>query len=346
MKKHTRREFLGKSLVGAIGAGAALSGLDALNLLAQKPARPMAGAQQMTADGRAFTAGRYAVLLDGGMAGWVQSVEGGHAAADVASAGIAQRKHIAGVKYEDITVSCGTGMSKPMYEWIKSSFDRKYMRKDGAIHTCDYDGNIVSTLEFFHGLITEVGFPALDAASKDAARMTIKISPETARMVEKRGGRLPAPGALNARQKKWLPANFRLEIAGLDCTRVNKVEAITIKQKVTENPVGEMRAVMKEPAKLEFPNLAFTVPEQNAAALVAWHKESAMRTRPGNHKPGKLVYLAADGRDPLFTLTFHNLGISQVTPDNSGAGSDGVRRLKAEMYCEKIDFEYGDAAVS
>lgn len=346
MKKPTRREFLGKTIVGAIGAGAALSGIDALSLFGQQPARPqMAGAQQIAADRRAFTAGRYAVMLDGAVAGWVQSVESGHAAADVASGAGVQRKHIAGVKYEDITVSCGTGMSKPFYEWIKASMDRQHVRKSGAIATCDYDGNVQSTLEFFNGLITEVGFPALDAASKDAAKMTIKISPETARMVEKGGARLAgAPAQREAVQKKWLPANFRLQIAGLDCTRVNKIEAITIKQKVMENPVGEMRAAQKEPAKLEIPNLVISMPEQNAAALVAWQKESAMHTRPGNHKPGKLEYLTPDGRDALFTLTFQNLGIFKLTPDKQEAGSENIRRVKAEMYCEEIHFEYGSGS--
>jgi len=29
------------------------------------------------------------------------------------------KKHIAGVKYEDITVNCGTGMAKGFYNWTK-----------------------------------------------------------------------------------------------------------------------------------------------------------------------------------------------------------------------------------
>jgi phage tail-like protein len=351
MKKHTRREFLGKSLVGAIGASAAFSGLTNSPLFGQAKAqianpKPAAAA---TADTRAFTAGRYAVLLDGAVAGWIQSAEGGHAAGDaVAQKGTAadMRKHIAGVKYEDITLQCGIGMSKPFYEWIKASFDKKYIRKDGAIHSCDYDGNIVSTLEFHQALITEVGFPALDASSKDAAKMTIKISPETTSMVPKPGGKLPVETAQRTMtQKKWLPANFRLEIAGMDCTRVNKIEAITIKQKIAENPVGEMRTPMKEPAKLEIPNLVISLPEQHAASLLAWHKESLVggKAAAASRKSGKLEYLAQDGREALFTLDFHNLGIFKVTPDKVEGGSENIRRVKAEMYCEGISFSYNSS---
>jgi hypothetical protein len=53
--------------------------------------------------------------LDGVYAGMASSAEGGYASADVVTErpgpdGIVH-KHIAGAKYEDTTVNCGTGMS-------------------------------------------------------------------------------------------------------------------------------------------------------------------------------------------------------------------------------------------
>ena len=68
----------------------------------------------LTGDKRGYTAGKYGIDLDGINAGWVSSVEGGMASSDVVVEKLGpdhiQRKHIAGVKYEDISVSCGTGM--------------------------------------------------------------------------------------------------------------------------------------------------------------------------------------------------------------------------------------------
>ena len=80
-----------------------------------------------------YTAGKFALDLGRHSSpGWIQSVEGGHATADVVvekvGADIIQHKHIAGVKYEDITVNCGTGMSKAFYEWIQASLDHKHTR--------------------------------------------------------------------------------------------------------------------------------------------------------------------------------------------------------------------------
>src|SRR4051812_48730780 len=201
----------------------------------------------ITSTKRAYVAGKYALELDSIEAGWGTAGEGGNASSHVVIEKIGpdhiQKKHIAGVKYEDITIQCGTGMSKGFYGWIKDSFDHKYSRKNGAVISCDYNYKEHSRLTFTNALITEIGFPALDAGSKDAAKMSIKVSPEYTRMTTSTGGASVAGKYKNdqAVQKKWLPSNFRLKIDGLDCTRVNKIEAITVKQKVIEHQVGELR---------------------------------------------------------------------------------------------------------
>src|SRR5258706_9344560 len=128
----------------------------------------------VSAQSRGYVGGKYALELDGVIAGWAASIEGGYASWDVvvenSGGGKFPRKHLAGVQYEDITITCGTGMSNSFYDWIKATFSNKSTRKNGAVISADYNGKEVSRLNFFNGLITEVGFPALDAASKDSAK--------------------------------------------------------------------------------------------------------------------------------------------------------------------------------
>ena len=155
----------------------------------------------------------FALDLDGMNVGFVKSVAGGTASADVVveklgTDGIAH-KHIGGVKYEDITLTCGAGMSKNFFDWLTDTFDRKPSFKDGAIVSADANPVERERLGFYHGLLSEIGFPGgLDAASKDAALLTVKISPEYTRRVAGQKGRLTPP-ELNA-QKGWLRSNFRL----------------------------------------------------------------------------------------------------------------------------------------
>src|SRR5262249_1590807 len=124
---------------------------------------------------RGYVAGRYGIELGGALAGWVQSVEGGHAFSDVVNEKLGPdhviHKHIAGVKYEEITITCGTGMTKPFFDWVRDSFDRKDTRKDGAVITADFNFNEASRMTFNQALISEIGFPALDASSKEAAKI-------------------------------------------------------------------------------------------------------------------------------------------------------------------------------
>ncbi|MCX6906059.1 MAG: phage tail protein [Verrucomicrobia bacterium] len=293
---------------------------------------------------RSYAAGKFGIELDGLFAGWVYSTEGGNATADVVLEKLGsdniQRKHIGGVKYEDITVACGTGMSKGFYEWIKASFDQKPLRKNGAIIAADFNAVELSRLSFSNALITGIGFPALDAASKDAAKMTIKFSPEYTRLSFGGGGTIQSQ---TAKQKAWLTSNFRLEIGGLDATRVNKIEALVIKQNVVENPAGTQRDYRKEPANLEVPNLVITFPESHATDFYQWHEDFVIKGNNGQEqeKSGALGFLAPNLQESLFTLSFGHLGIFKLAPETPETSGQSIRRLKAEMYCEEIKFDYG-----
>ena len=302
------------------------------------------------ANSRGYVAGKFMLAVGNNDAGWIHSAEGGHASADVVTNKVSvdfhQFKHISNVKYEDIAITCGTGMSKFFYDWVWGSFTKKYARQDGAITNCDFDSKAVSELKFFKALITEFGMPALDAASKDAAKMTIKWAPEYTRQ-GKASGELK--GGFKAEvQKRWLPANFRLAIGGLEaaCKRVNKIEAITLKQKAVENPCGELRDYEKEPATVEIPNLVITCAESHADELYRWHEDFVIKGHCGQDKEkgGTLEYLTPDLGTVLFTLTFKNLGIFKCAPEKLEAGSENIRRVKAEMYCEAMEFKYGGNA--
>jgi len=171
---------------------------------------------------RSYLLGQYALELDGVAAGWLLSADGGYAYADVISAlsgsGTVVRKHLGKVKYEEITVTAGLGMSRAFYDWLKGVSDRTPVRKNGAIVLVDFKGNEVSRLEFVNALITEINFPACDGASKDPASFTVKWRPESTRYLK--GAK--AWGGLPALPKPWSVANFRLLLDGLDCTRVKQ----------------------------------------------------------------------------------------------------------------------------
>ena len=297
---------------------------------------------------RQYTAGTFGIEVDGGMVGFAKSVDGGGAFSDVVvekiGADHVARKHLAGVKYEDITLAIGAGMKDGMYDWIAATFDRKYERKDGAVSFMDYRGAEQRRLSWFNGLITEVDFPKLDASSKDAASLTVKISPEYTRAVKGSSTKssLDGSGSKPGIEKKWLPSNFRLSIPGVDCSRVNAIDALVVKQHVTEDAIGDERDLTREPGALEIPNLVVTLDQAHAGDFEKWFDDFVIKGNndQSHEKEGKLEFLAWNTSTALFTLTMRGLGIFRMTPLSEASGSEKISRVKVEMYCEEMSFAY------
>ncbi|SRR6266568_2776746 len=108
--------------------------------------------------------------LEGVECGRVGLVTGGNATADVISEPPGPdhivKKHLAGVKYEDIQVSFGMGMAKVVYDWVAAALKGTFQRKNGSIIVANHEGTALRTLEFTNALITEVDIPAMNAHSR------------------------------------------------------------------------------------------------------------------------------------------------------------------------------------
>lgn len=327
----SRRNFLkfAALLAGSVG----LQGLPRLNDTASA-----------AIDARAYASGRFAFELDGVLLDLVKSAEGGFARADVVQEKLGPsqfpKKHLANLKYADIVMQCDPSLPEPLLNWITASLAMTYARKNGAIITADVDMKERSRLEFFNALISELTIPACDAATKDPGTLTLKLSPEYTRPVAGKGSVLPASLGGAKQQKAWLPGNFRLQIQGLEtaCTRINKIEALTIKQRITENTVGELRDYQKEPASLEFPNLVITLPETDAGPFYQWFDDFVVKGNAGDDKerPGFLELLSPDMKTVLLRVNFSHLGIFSFSPMRREANADSIARVKVEMYCEQI----------
>jgi phage tail-like protein len=303
---------------------------------------------------RGYVAGNFGLELDGMAAGWLASFEGGMPNADVILEKLGpdhyQHKHISPPKYDDITLTFGTAMSQHFWKWVKSSFDElSYVRKNGAVVAANYNYKETSRLTFYNGLITELTFPALDATSREGARVTCKVTPEYTRMaVTPKGGSDVKFQGERGKQMKWSPANFRLSIDGLEegCTRVAKIDAITLRKKSTPYQVGEERDYSIEPVQVEYPNLAITLPESHSEGFFKWYEDFVIAGNNGEdgEKTGSLDFLDQSLGGTLFTVSFDRLGIFKITPDKAEAGSEQIRRIKVEMYMEHAKIEYGAGA--
>jgi hypothetical protein len=309
-------------------------GMAVLGIPGLRPAAAEAAVQ------RSFTVGNFLLDLDGQIVESLRSAEGGFPKADVISVpagpSAADKKQNGPPKFQEIAIECNPVMPKPIFDWVSSSLNMTPLRKSGAIITADFNRKEQSRLQFNNAIITEIGFPAFDGASKDAGFLTIKFAPESTTPLGVKGTDLSGP--LNQKTQRALSSNFRLTIPGLDCSRVSKIEAFTVKQKVVQDEFGKTRVPLKEPGKLEFPNLSISLAESSAGTFYAWFQDMVLKGKVGDEheRPGTLELLDPSMKTTLLTINFHHLGIFGFAPEVTDAARESIRRVKVEMYCEQI----------
>ena len=288
-----------------------------------------------------YVTGSFQLKLDGVDAGFLKSVDGGAISAEVinepAGASNLVKKHIGPPRYEAFAIQIGLWMGKPVYEWIQAALNMNDARKNGSIVAYDYNLEARSEREFFDALITQVTIPAMDAASKDQCYMTVKFAPEMIRTRKASGKVTVAPVA--AAKEMWLASNFRLEIAGLDCSRVSAIDSFSVTPAFVDT-IGDARIPLKE-SGIEFPNLSITLAESAAATWIDWFDDFVVKGNNGDdrEKSGSLIFLSPNLQTELGRVNFFNLGIFKIGSPKAHAADERIHRVTAELYCERMELQ-------
>ena len=132
--------------------------------------------------------------------------------------------------------------------------------------------------------------PALDASSRDACLLTLKIAPEFTRM-KKASGRVTVPGP-GTGARGWLASNFRLAIDGLDTTKVSRIEAFTVAGRSSRRAPATVGPPMV-PGKLDVPDLDILLPEAAVASWSDWFDDFVIagNNDETHEKSGTLTFL-------------------------------------------------------
>jgi hypothetical protein len=331
---NNRRDFF-KTL------GTAAAGVAAINPLVN----PGTASAATTAYRAAFL---HALVLDETLAGILREVDGGDAVGIIAVQPVdppsfVVRKHIANVKYEDIKITCGADMTPSFFGWISQLLNRNPVPRSGAIVSADAGGRTQSQLTFQHALLTEVIFPELDAAEKQIGRFALKLAPETTNVAQP--GLPTLKGTTTAKEKQWLTSNFRVSIGTIPAeatSRVSKVDAIVIKQKLSEGEAGEIRDPILEVEPLDVGNITLTVPERFAQPFLDWHHNFVVEGNNSSESETflKIEYLGVRN-DVLFTLFFTGVGIYRASRLGETDKRANLRVVQVGLYAETAQFFVG-----
>ena len=303
----------------------------------------------MALDSKSYSSGHFLFQLDHSGdpgAAYLKSVAGGMMKGSVleenAGPAATQFKHLGTVEIDPIQLEIGMAMSRPVLDWIKQSWNRQFTRMDGQIIHADF--NLNSRLEqwFTNALIAETKFPTLDGAAREPAYLGVTIHPED--VVVKKGDGKKVQGVTGMNQKRWLPSNFRLELEGIDCRYVNRIDSFSVTQKIRPLYTGVQRRPELEPTGVDFSNLVVYLAVEHARDFLAWHEEFVVQGRRSgvSERPGAIEFLGPDNSTVLFTIELHQVGIHRLTIEKSEAHAEQIKRAKIELYLESMSLEYDD----
>lgn len=282
--------------------------------------------------------GNAALVLGDKPCGIIRQVSGGAVGASVVAEqrqGTREvRKHVGPIEQEELSLDIGFAMGKPVFDWIADTWSLKTPRRDGAILACDRKLEPKSQRRFTGALITEATIPALDKSDKKSAWLNLKFAFESMRLEPPPAGKVEGDPAHPA--KLLLGQNFKLEIEGLDCGKVQAIDSFTVRQ--IPHRAGREGLV---PGNVIFPDLRITFAEVTADSWQQWLEDFILK---GNHSADKekkgALTLLSEKQQALATIQLNGLGIFKLSHAAAGSAVEEHHMLAtAQLYCQRMDFQ-------
>lgn len=202
-------------------------------------------------DARSFGSGQHVLTVGGAKAGYAKSVSGGDIFApmidEAAGPGGIAKRHIGPPRFDELTLQLDFDMSDAEVDLIAGMWKNDLKRIDGSITDLDSQMQARSERQFVHALVTETAFPTMGGGEKSAGFITVKLAPERIQRV-KPDGKVSVESS-KGMQKAWIVSNFLLEIDGLDCKQVTRIDSFSVKRTLPASGIGEVRDYLKEPGK-------------------------------------------------------------------------------------------------
>ncbi len=296
---------------------------------------------------KSYAVSRFGVVIDGmDLTSYVKNVEGGlhkvESTKEQTGSYNHPTNHLATRTIEPITLEVGLCKANPLLEVIEKVVNQRvHTRMSGEIFHADANSKSRFEQDFKRAIITEIAFPALDAAGKDLAMLKVKLQPEEASF--RAGDKSSIPMGSEKPQKTWQNNSFRLEIdqQGAVTTHVTKVEALTIG--VTAKAIQRGGFLLPEymPGQIKMPKLSIHVPLHHASSLIKWFErvgasQQAPADGAGYESTGALTFLDTTTKKDLYTIKFEGIAPEQMTIVKSEGGSATLKTCKFDFYVTNL----------
>lgn len=301
--------------------------------------RVLAGAQLQripTLKERSHVATRWVLSIDGTTVP-VRSIDGGVARVEIVEApspsGVGLKRPAA-LEFDPVSLEVGLEAGR-LSDWLRSTLERKYSRKDLVLHRVDANENELASIELRDALVTEIDVPKLDVADGGEAWLKVKLQPELVR----RGPGSGKSAAAKGKPDPLKPSTARLEVSGIGAIPdLLSIAAFRFKQEFKKYPVGDSPTPNVEPTRLELDDLVLTLADTDknsgAKAFDAWFEDFAIKGNSDDKRTAVLTVKSHGGR--TLTLAFSGVGIASAQIFEGTAGRGREYRLYVENVSLKV----------
>ena len=278
--------------------------------------------------------------VDGANWGPVPSVGGGWGIADVieepSPTGV--KKRPGPPRWGELELRLALPVARPVFDWIASSWKGDVRARNLVVTTVDLGGKVLRRREFRDAFLAAATIPTLDS-SPDMDLLALRFVSQAARTTMP-SGTVPLPT-----RPRLGPLFPRLELPGLDCTHVGRIDEFTVRQ-AFGSVSGDLRAGL-EPGLLSFPNLTVTLGSTSATFATDWQQWFENFVVRGYHddaneKTGTLTLVDQQQR-AVVRIGLFNVGIFRLTGPtyevySSVEGPRLMTQVVAGLYCERMEF--------
>jgi len=206
------------------------------------------------------------------------------------------------------------------HSWLREFIAGQQSTRSGKIYLLTKNNREKEVRKFYDAIITEVKFPTLDRSSTKPGYLTIKVKTERERFAKVKN----VKHKLNTDPKLWQASNFRVEIGGLPCKHVSKVDGFTIKQ-----------TVVKDISAVELPKLTVKMVKHKHdwGAWENWYNATRGVKNTSGEMAGSITWLGPDMKTKLSAINISGVRLVSLRKIKGG------RFFEAELSVNKMNFK-------
>jgi hypothetical protein len=278
--------------------------------------------------------------LEGDVVARLHAAGGGNGAAAIVldtSSGHTD-KRVSAITYGDIAFQVDPGnLEQALETWLQdfTSSSGVPALRSGALLITDSSLRVRERLEFLDAAIVEVRLPAVDAASREAAFMTVRIRPARTTYRAGTSNAISSPRS----NRTATTSEFAVELRPRRTERVAQASGLTLRRSVTSSdPQGGGAPDVR--GALEVSDLRLAIATSDRDDWVRWYEEFLVRGQNGeNHElSGSLTLLTRNLRDEILRIELAGVGLRSLglVGPLPGGLSEGETTFDVSLYVEEV----------